>query len=73
MTEESWQKMETEGKKLMGAVTRNCAIAKLPESLKKKRETYLSNSSESEQQKKARCSLLWDNPFRSFPTIDYHS
>ncbi len=73
MTEESWQKMETEGKKLMGAVTRNCAIAKLPESLAKKRQTYLSNSSECERQKKARCSLLWDNPFRSFPTIDYHS
>ena len=67
----------------------NCSIAKLPESLMKKRQNLLRdllpNRSKSEpalsqkeqlkkeRLKKAPFCLLWDNPFRPFPTIDYQS
>ena len=64
-----------EAKRVMGSVTRKCPIAKLPESLRKKRQQILSQQyeSESEQFKKAPLCLLWDNPFRPFPSINYQS
>ena len=64
-----------EAKRVMGSVTRKCPIAKLPESLRKKRQQILSQQyeSESEQFEKAPLCLLWDNPFRPFPSINYQS
>ena len=64
-----------EAKRVMGSVTRKCPIAKLPESLREKRQQILSQQyeSESEQFKKAPLCLLWDNPFRPFPSINYQS
>lgn len=62
-----------EAKKVMGSVTRSCAIKKLPESLMKKRQKLLSEPSENERLRKAPFCLLWDNPFRPFPSINYQS
>lgn len=64
-----------EAKRVMGSVTRKCPIAKLPESLSENRQQILSQEyeSESEQFKKAPLCLLWDNPFRPFPSINYQS
>lgn len=62
-----------EANKVMGSVTRSCAIKKLPESLMKKRQKLLSEPSENERLRKAPFCLLWDNPFRPFPSINYQS
>jgi hypothetical protein len=58
---------------VMGSVIKKCSIASLPESLMKKRQQLLSDPSENERLKKAPFCLLWDNPFRPFPTINYQS
>lgn len=70
-TEEAKQK----AKQSMNNVIRNCSIADLPESLMKKRQQVLSRkyNSEVEQLQQSRLCLLWDNPFRPFPTIKYKS
>ena len=69
------EKSIQQAKKSMEVVTRNCSIMKLPESLSAERQKVLSQKYESEieQLKKSRLCLLWDNPFRRFPTIEYQS
>ena len=59
----------------MNKVIKDCPIAHLPESLMKKRQQILSKKykSEIEQLQEARLCLLWDNPFRPFPNIEYQS
>jgi vWA-MoxR associated protein C-terminal domain/vWA-MoxR associated protein middle region (VMAP-M) 1 len=57
---------------LMASV-RDCLLAKLPESLANQRRTALSSAAEPDRMEAAPIALLWDNPFRPFPTIDYPS
>lgn len=64
---------EKEAKKVMNSVTRSCSIKNLPKSLMKKRQKLLSEVSENERLTKAPLCLLWDNPFRPFPSIIYKS
>jgi vWA-MoxR associated protein C-terminal domain/vWA-MoxR associated protein middle region (VMAP-M) 1 len=54
----------------------DCSIAKLPTSLTDQRKKALSPVSDqptADKLKAAPLALLWDNPFRSFPDIDYQS
>lgn len=48
-------------------------IAELPAVLAQQRQKALSKASEADRLKAAPLCLLWDNPFRPFPTIDYQS
>jgi hypothetical protein len=57
---------------LMASV-KDCLLSKLPESLANQRRTALSSAAEPDRMKAAPIALLWDNPFRPFPTIDYPS
>jgi vWA-MoxR associated protein C-terminal domain/vWA-MoxR associated protein middle region (VMAP-M) 1 len=57
---------------LMAAV-RDCLITELPESLTNQRRTALAIAAEPDRMEAAPIALLWDNPFRPFPTIDYQS
>jgi hypothetical protein len=52
---------------------KNCLITELPESLANQRRTALSSAAEPDRLKAAPIALLWDNPFRPFPKIDYQS
>jgi hypothetical protein len=58
-------------KKLMQSVT-NCNLADLPTSLTGHRKNCLSKLAGAEQPA-IQLSLLWDNPFRPFPDIQYES
>lgn len=60
------------GMKMMKSVTK-CSIAKLSEALAQQRQKALSKEPEADRLKTASLCLLWDNPFRPFPTIDYES
>ncbi|MFM7441975.1 MAG: hypothetical protein ACKO2V_25820, partial [Snowella sp.] len=70
-TEEAKQKAEES----MNEVISDYSIADLPKSIRKKRKQVLSRkyNSEVEQLQQSRLCLLWDNPFRPFPTIKYQS
>jgi vWA-MoxR associated protein C-terminal domain/vWA-MoxR associated protein middle region (VMAP-M) 1 len=59
---------------IMDDVT-NCTLVNLPVSLTKHRKQVLSKIPEDPlpPEPAAHLSLLWDNPFRSFPTITYQS
>jgi hypothetical protein len=57
---------------MMQAV-RDCPIAELPSSLANQRREALPGASEADRLRSAPIALLWDNPFRPFPTIDYPS
>lgn len=55
------------------ASVRDCLVTELPESLANQRRTALSSAAEPDRMDAAPIALLWDNPFRPFPTIDYQS
>jgi hypothetical protein len=57
---------------IMQAVA-DCVITKLPSSLTRHRHQHLSIEPLSERLMAAPLSLLWDNPFRPFPPIEYQS
>ena len=53
-----------------------CTAANLPKTLSNQRREKLSKAAEApeaDRLKAAPLSLLWDNPFRPFPQIDYES
>jgi len=58
-------------KKIMQSVT-NCTLADLPTSLTTQRKKCLSKLAGTEQPD-VQLSLLWDNPYRPFPDIQYES
>ena len=59
---------------IMDDVT-NCALVNLPVSLTKHRKQFLPKIPDNPLpiEPAAHLSLLWDNPFRPFPTITYQS
>ena len=59
-------------KRIMQSVSK-CSIAGLPLSLATQRKKALSELSEADRLRAAPLCLLWDNPFRPFPNIDYQS
>ena len=52
---------------------RNCSVSELPLSLTRQRQTALRIAIEADRLKAAPLCLLFDNPFRPFPTLDYQS
>jgi hypothetical protein len=59
-------------RKMMQSVTK-CSTADLLEALAQQRQKALSKPSEADRLKAAPLCLLWDNPFRPFPSINYQS
>lgn len=60
------------GETIMSEITQSC-VAELPLSLAQQRFKALSEESETDRLRAAPLCLLWDNPFRPFPTLDYQS
>jgi hypothetical protein len=59
-------------RKMMQSVTK-CSTASLLEALAQQRQKALSKTSEADRLRAAPLCLLWDNPFRPFPSINYQS
>ncbi len=58
---------------IMNSVTNRCPLGNLPKKLQEQRGIALATELEADRLKAAPLALLWDNPFRPFPSIDYQS